>query len=63
MSQTAQLIQTIKKLLKARGMTYAQLAQHLHLSEASVKRQFSQKSFNVQSLEKFAMLWKWILWI
>ncbi|MCX7219803.1 MAG: helix-turn-helix transcriptional regulator [Burkholderiales bacterium] len=51
MSQTHQLISTLKQLLKARGLTYAHVAAHLKLSEASVKRQFSQQSFSLQTLE------------
>jgi transcriptional regulator with XRE-family HTH domain len=51
MSQTDLLVATLKRLLKARGTTYAQVAAHLGLSEASVKRQFSQRSFHVRTLE------------
>lgn len=56
MSQTAQLIATLKRLLKARGLTYAQVGAHLSLSEASVKRQFSQQSFSLQTLEAICEL-------
>jgi transcriptional regulator with XRE-family HTH domain len=41
MSQASQLIAALKRVLKARGLTYADVAAHLGLSEASVKRQFS----------------------
>jgi transcriptional regulator with XRE-family HTH domain len=51
MSQTDVLVTTLKRLLKARGTTYAQVAAHLGLSEASVKRQFSQQSFHLRTLE------------
>jgi transcriptional regulator with XRE-family HTH domain len=51
MSQTLQLVEALKRLLKARGLTYAQLAEHLGLSEASVKRQFSQASLRLRTLE------------
>ncbi len=51
MAQTPHLIYTLKQLLKARGVTYAQVAMHLGLSEASVKRQFSQRSFSMVTLE------------
>ncbi|GAB3248066.1 helix-turn-helix domain-containing protein [Chitinimonas naiadis] len=51
MSQTAQLIVALKRLLKSQGITYAQVGQHLALSEASVKRQFSQQSFSLHTLE------------
>ena len=35
-----ELIDAIKRLLKSRGMNYAQLATRIGLSEASVKRMF-----------------------
>jgi len=44
MSQTEHLVATLKRLLKARGVTYRQVAGHLGLSEPSVKRQFSRLS-------------------
>jgi transcriptional regulator with XRE-family HTH domain len=51
MSQTQNLIATLKRLLKAEGITYARVATHLALSEATVKRQFSLQSFSLQTLE------------
>lgn len=51
MSQTLQLVEALKRILKARGITYAQVGEHLGLSEASVKRQFSQASFRLRTLE------------
>lgn len=56
MSQANQLISTLKRLLKAHGVTYTQVAKHLHLSEASVKRQFSKKNFSIQTLEAICNL-------
>jgi transcriptional regulator with XRE-family HTH domain len=41
----------LKRSLKARGMTYAALAQALDLSEASVKRLFSERSFTLKRIE------------
>jgi transcriptional regulator with XRE-family HTH domain len=52
MAQTTQLIEALKKALKAHGQTYADVGQHLKLSEASVKRMFSQRSFTLQRLEQ-----------
>ena len=46
-----ELIDAIKRMLKAQRMTYAQLAPHLGLSEASVKRMFSQQTMNLARLE------------
>lgn len=51
MSQSTELIAALKRLLKAQGKTYADVAQHLGLSEASVKRQFSRQSFSLRTLE------------
>jgi hypothetical protein len=56
MSQANQLISTLKRLLKAHGVTYMHVAKHLHLSEASVKRQFSKKNFTIQTLEAICNL-------
>jgi len=53
MSQTTLLIETMKRVLKARGLTYADIAQRLDLSEASVKRLFSDQSFTLKKLENF----------
>lgn len=50
--QTAGLIEALKKLLKARGVTYRDLAAGLRLSEPSIKRLFSQRTFTLQRLEE-----------
>jgi len=52
MSQTTQLLNTLKKYLKAKGMTYRQLGQTMNLSEASIKRLFSEQSFSLKRLEE-----------
>ncbi|MDX1375620.1 MAG: helix-turn-helix domain-containing protein [Burkholderiales bacterium] len=46
-----QLIQTLKRSLRARGLTYRDLAHALGLSEPSVKRMFSRGSFSLARLE------------
>jgi len=51
MLQTAALIDTLKQQLKASGKTYADIARDLNLSEASVKRLFSEQNFTLQRLE------------
>lgn len=56
MAQTRALIQTLKKQLKANGKTYTDVAQVLELSEASVKRLFSEQNFTLQRLEKISQL-------
>ncbi|MCU7864608.1 MAG: helix-turn-helix transcriptional regulator [Candidatus Thiodiazotropha sp. (ex Lucinoma annulata)] len=56
MAQTAQLIEMLKKALKAHGFTYADTARTLNLSEASVKRLFSHKSFSLQRLDQVCQM-------
>jgi len=58
MSQTEHLVATLKRLLKAHGCTYQQVAEHLGLSEPSVKRQFSRQSFRLETLESICDLIK-----
>ena len=45
------LILTLKRVLKTRGVTYADLAERISLSEASVKRLFSQGTCTLERLE------------
>lgn len=52
MSQTNSLLLALKKQLRAQGKTYADVAQLLDLSEASVKRLFASQSFTLQRLEQ-----------
>lgn len=56
MSQIPQLIGALKKALKARNMTYEQVAQALELSTASVKRLFSDQQLSLQRLEDILAL-------
>lgn len=56
MSQIENILTTVKRLLKANGITYAQVAVVLDLSEASVKRLFSDHSVSLERLEKVAQL-------
>ncbi|MBF0238189.1 MAG: helix-turn-helix transcriptional regulator [SAR324 cluster bacterium] len=56
MSQTAKLVDTLKKYLRARGITYKKLAGDLGLSEASVKRLFAEHSFSLKRLEEICKL-------
>ena len=56
MNQTNQWIDTVKRCLKARGITYKDVAIALNLSEASVKRLFSARSFSMQRLERICRL-------
>lgn len=52
MAQAQQLVSTLKMALKTQGKTYADVAKALKLSEASVKRCFSQGSFTLERLEE-----------
>ena len=56
MSQTAPLVDTLKKLLKQEGKTYADVAKTLSLSEASVKRLFSEQNLSLQRLDSICGL-------
>ena len=51
MSHATTLVDSLKRELKARGITYAELATRIQMSEASVKRMFSQKNFTLQRLD------------
>ena len=48
---TREIVETLKKVLKSRGMTYAELARSLGLSTPTVKRLFSERSFTLERLE------------
>ncbi|MDH3467474.1 MAG: helix-turn-helix transcriptional regulator [Gammaproteobacteria bacterium] len=52
MAQTKSLIDTLKSELKRQGKTYADVATALSLSEASVKRLFSERTFNLNKLDR-----------
>ena len=52
MSQTDQILSALKKCLRAKGLTYRDVAAALELSEASVKRLFSEQSFSLKRLEE-----------
>jgi DNA-binding Xre family transcriptional regulator len=53
MDDSHRIIDTLKKVVRMRGLTYAELAKRVGLSEASVKRLFSQKSFTLARLLQF----------
>ncbi|MEX1033728.1 MAG: helix-turn-helix transcriptional regulator [Cellvibrionaceae bacterium] len=56
MSQTAGLVKTLKRALKAKGKTYADVAACLELSETSIKRLFAEKNFSLERLERICQL-------
>jgi transcriptional regulator with XRE-family HTH domain len=54
--ETQALIQTLKNALKARGLTYREVANTLDLSEASVKRLLTSNSLSLERLEQICTL-------
>ena len=52
MSTSARLIDTLKRQLKARDMTYKELAGRLGLSESAVKHMFSTGNFSLRRLDE-----------
>ncbi|MBT8050866.1 MAG: helix-turn-helix transcriptional regulator [Xanthomonadales bacterium] len=56
MGQTRELVATLKAALKAQGKTYADVARALDLTEASVKRIFSQQNFSLHRLDRVCQM-------
>ncbi len=52
MNETRRILDTLKRCLRARGMTYRSLGKALNLSESSVKRLFADESFTLGRLER-----------
>lgn len=52
MAQTTPIIQTLKSVLKSRGLTYRDVSRALDLSEASIKRLFAEYNFSLQRLDQ-----------
>ena len=50
--RAAALVEALKRTLKAKGLTYADVAGAIALSEASVKRMFARGDFTLQRLEE-----------
>jgi len=56
MAHSGALVDVLKRELKTRGVTYAQVARKLGLSEASVKRMFSRREFTLKRLDQVCQL-------
>ncbi|PHQ82483.1 MAG: transcriptional regulator [Coxiella sp. (in: Bacteria)] len=56
MSQIAQIVSVVKQQLKAASKTYADVAIQLGISEASVKRLFSQQDLTLERLQKICQM-------
>ena len=52
MKPSEAMIESIKRRLRARGISYAQLATRIPCSEASVKRMFARQNFDLQRLDR-----------
>jgi transcriptional regulator with XRE-family HTH domain len=52
MSQIVAVVDALKRALKAKNLTYAQVARELKMSEASVKRMFSSNHFTLHRFEQ-----------
>lgn len=56
MTQINALLGSLKKVLKAHGFTYVDVARHLDLTEASVKRLFSEQTISLLRLEQICQM-------
>lgn len=54
--QTVQLIETLKQQLRSHSITYKDLAHTLSMSEANIKRMFSQHKLSLERLETICNL-------
>ncbi len=52
MALTLELVDALKRFLRAQELTYRDLAARLRLSEAAVKRMFSRRAMSLQRLEQ-----------
>ena len=56
MDESARLLETLKRSLKARGLTYRDVARELDLSESSVKRLFSSGSISLTRVTRICRM-------
>lgn len=56
MTQTSLIYDELKRLLKAAGLTYRDVAAHLKISNASVKRLFAEQTLSLQRIEAITEL-------
>ena len=52
MNETSRLVDALKAALKNKGVTYADLAKRIVMSEANIKRMFSKQTLSLQQLEQ-----------
>src|SRR5215472_1678981 len=58
MAQAALFVETLKHSLRKHGLTYADVARALHLSESSVKRLFARKDLSLDRIDRICALMK-----
>lgn len=56
MTQSSALVEALKRELKARDITYAQVAKALALSEATIKRMFARREFTLTRIDAICEL-------
>lgn len=56
MSQTVAVVEALKRSLKAKKLTYAQVARGLNMSEASVKGMFASHHFTLERFEQVCLI-------
>jgi len=56
MSQTIAVVEALKRSLKAKKLTYAQVARGLKMSEASIKRMFASHHFTLDRFEQVCQI-------
>jgi transcriptional regulator with XRE-family HTH domain len=56
MAQSAALVEALKRELRARKLTYADVAKHMGMSEASMKRMFASGEFTLARVDKVCEL-------
>ncbi|MBI2994460.1 MAG: helix-turn-helix transcriptional regulator [Gammaproteobacteria bacterium] len=56
MAKAQAVVEILKKALKASGLTYADVARHLGLSQASIKRMFARGQFTLERLESICAM-------
>jgi transcriptional regulator with XRE-family HTH domain len=56
LSETTNIVSTLKRELKSHGLTYRDVGKALSISESSVKRLFSDKDFSLKRLDQVCQL-------
>ncbi|MFD2231130.1 helix-turn-helix domain-containing protein [Alkalimarinus sediminis] len=56
MAETSSIVTTLKRELKAHGLTYKDVSKALNIAESSVKRLFADKDFSLKRLDQICQL-------